>query len=282
MKSKATDNMAGGSMPALPEHRRVDIVDYLKTVGSASVVQLSRRFDVSEDTIRRDLDLLNKKGVILRTRGGAMIQRLRPRSDTGIRLRMALNRDLKEIIGQLAVDLVENDSSLFINSGSTSLAVARHLGGRQRLRIVTNNLALSSEVSESAVEGIHVLGGEVYMKAQGTVGPVVMYGRRTQEPINIHCDLGVFSVGGVSSAGVFSVGNVPEADMFREMMGNCERVAVVSDSSKFDKQMLAEICDCDTIDYFVSDSRPPTATLRTMKRHGVTVISPDQPAGKSS
>lgn len=260
----------------LPASRKADVLEYTAMAGRATVAELVTQFEVSADTIRRDLDQLDAEGLIVRTHGGAMAKPLVPRPDTGLDVRMELNSQAKDAIGRLAAKLIPDEATVLVNAGTTTLALARHLRKHKRLRIVTNSLRLPTELDPDAVQDVYLLGGEVYLRSQSTVGPVAMQTRENGETLNFHCDVGVFAVAAVSPIGGFSVGTFAEAEMIRDMMHHSSKVIVLADSSKLNQRMLAQICDFSMIDHFVTDKTPGTTIMHAMENAGVSIEFPEK------
>lgn len=157
----------------LPAGRKADVAKHVAEHGQVTVTALAEHFAVSADTIRRDLDQLDSEGLIIRTHGGAMSNSAIPWHDTGLDDRSRLQPDQKEQIGLTAAELVEDGSVLFINGGTTTLALVKHLSRRRELIIATNSLRVPAEISADACRDLYVIGGHVRLSGQVTVGPVV-------------------------------------------------------------------------------------------------------------
>lgn len=117
--------------------RQQEILSLIKQRKSVSVAELSKRFFIGEASIRRDLDKLEKKGLVKRTYGGAVLVSGLD-SEIPLFIREEEQRGAKQLIGQLAASLVEDDQIIFMDSSSTVLSMAPYLKGRQRLTVITN------------------------------------------------------------------------------------------------------------------------------------------------
>ncbi|MFH5824260.1 DeoR/GlpR family DNA-binding transcription regulator [Georgenia sp. AZ-5] len=263
-----------GNQRKLPAGRKAELAAVVFDVGQVTVAELAERFDVSLDTIRRDLDQLDADGVLIRTRGGAMSPSALPRPDTGLDVRRRVQTSAKEAIGTLAATLVQDGSSLMINGGTTALAVVRNLRDHRDLTIATNNLLVPSEINPSAVRDLYIFGGTVRISAQATVGPVVFRNGVSGAEVDVQCDLALIAVGAASVSGGYSTSNLAEAAMMFEMMERASRVAVLVDSSKFSKRLFAQVADLSRADYLVTDQEPPTDLLEALRHHDVELLVP--------
>ena len=264
----------GDGARRLPAGRQSDLAAFVTEAGEVTVSMLAERYEVSTDTIRRDLDQLDADGILVRTHGGAISLASAPRRDAGLNVRLHLQTDEKEQIGRLAAQLVEDRSVLMINAGTTTLAVARHLREHRDLTIATNNLLLPSEISPEVFRDLYVFGGSVRSVTQATMGPVRFHVGPRGTEVNIQADLALIAVGAISARGGCSTSNLDEATMMADMMSCASRVAILADSSKFDRQLFAQVAGFDRVDHLVTDRRPTGALADTLRQHDVDVIVP--------
>jgi len=276
--SMTTRTRNGGSTSRggqLPAHRKADLAAYVANAGQVTVAELAERFQVSLDTVRRDLDELDQAGTILRTHGGAVSPSLVPRTDTGLDVRSRLHSGAKDVIGRLAAELVVGDSTLMVNGGTTTLALAKHLPSRAGLRIITNNLHLPSALPAGAAEEIFVVGGTVRLSAQATTGPLFSaFGLDHASDLDVRCDLAFIGVGAVSTDEGYSTGNVSEAGLMREMMRRSDKVVVLADASKLGRSVFARIGTLDVADVLVTDRAPSPDLAAALAAAGVEVVHP--------
>ncbi|NTW39476.1 MAG: DeoR/GlpR transcriptional regulator [Cellulomonadaceae bacterium] len=258
----------------LPAGRKADLAAFVAEAGQVTVARLAERFDVSMDTIRRDLDQLDTDGVLIRTHGGAVSLSAVPRSDTGLDVRARLQTAAKETIGALAASLVEDGSSVMINAGTTTLALVRHLRDHRELTIATNSLRIPAEISPTVFRDLYVFGGGVRLSAQATVGMVGFPVAAGDSELAIHCDLALIGVGAVSEQSGYSTSNLSEAAMISAMVSRASKVAVLADSSKFGRRLFAQIAELGRADYLVTETAPPAGLARELEAQGVTVLLP--------
>ncbi|MFV0253301.1 MAG: DeoR/GlpR family DNA-binding transcription regulator [Beutenbergiaceae bacterium] len=257
----------------LPAGRQSALAGYVAQVGEVTVAELSDRFGVSPDTIRRDLDRLHAEGIVVRTHGGAMGSGGHARPDTVFDDRRRIQAEAKVAIGRAAATLVADQSAVVIGSGTTALAVARSLDQHRDLVVVTNNLLLPGALPAEAVRDVYLLGGAVRISGQATVGPV-SFGSGTAVERSIQCDLAIIGVGGAAPGVGFSTSHVGEAQMMAEMMHISRRVAVLLDSSKFNQALFTQVVPLDEVDYLVTDQAPPRDLAAALDDAGVQVVLP--------
>lgn len=261
----------GGSARRLPAGRKAELAAFVADVGQVTVAKLAEHFDVSADTIRRDLDQLDTEGVLIRTHGGAISLSGVPRPDTGMDVRMRIQTSAKEKIGALAATLVDDGTALMINAGSTTLAVVRHLREHRDLTIATNSLQIPAEIAPGAFRDLYVFGGAVRPSAQATVGPVGFPIGAGQER-EVRCDLALIAVGGISAEVGYSTSNLGEATMMNAMMDRAARVAILVDSSKFGRRLFAQVAELGRADYLITDAMPPTDLREALEAQHVQLM----------
>ncbi len=258
----------------LPAGRKAQLAEYVAETGQVTVGALAERFGVSIDTIRRDLDQLSADGVLVRTYGGAVSQSTLSRVDRTVDVRLNMEAREKEKIAVLAASLIEDGSTIMINSGTTTLAVARNLRNHRDLTVATNSLLVPPALPPSAVRDVYVFGGAFRTLTLATVGPVSFRAAGGSE-LDISCDLALIGVGAVSAVGGYTTSNLAEATMMREMISRATRVAILADSSKFGRRLFAQVCELGNADYLVTDSIPPPDLVEALADNGVKLVTPE-------
>lgn len=261
-----------GAERRLPAGRKAELTAYVTEQGQVTVARLAERFNVSPDTIRRDLDQLDSEGVLIRTHGGAVSLSASPRPDTGLDVRTRMQATAKDAIGALAASLIPEGASLLINGGTTTLALTRHLADHRDLTIATNSLAIPAAISPTIYRDLYLFGGVVRVSAQATVGPVtfpVMAGG----DVDIRCDFALIAVGAVSRDRGFSTSNPGEAAMMSEMMTRADEVIVLADSTKFGRRLFAQVAELGRADRLVTDTAPPDELAEALRAAGVEVLT---------
>ena len=264
----------GAQQRRLPAGRKAQLAAYVAEAGEVTVSALAERFGVSIDTIRRDLDQLSADGVLVRTYGGAVSQASLSPVDRAVDVRLSMQEPEKESIAALAATLVQDGSTIMINGGTTTLALARNLRNHRNLTVATNNLLVPPALPPSAVRDLYVFGGAVRPLTLASVGPVSFRVAGGSE-LDISCDLALIGVGAVSAIAGYTTSNLAEAAMMREMISRAARVAIVADSSKFGRRLFAQVSELGSADYLVTDSTPPPDLLEALLENEVQIMTPE-------
>lgn len=256
----------------LPAGRKAQLAAYVSEAGQVTVSALAKRFDVSIDTIRRDLDQLSEEGALVRTYGGAVSLSTFPR-DRAVDVRLGMQEAEKDVIAALAAPLVEDGATVIINGGTTTLALARALRNHRDLTIATNNLLIPAALQPGVSRDLYVFGGAVRAATLATIG-APSFRIAGGNDLDIRCDLALIGVGAVSVDAGYTTSNLDEAAMMREMIARAARVAILADASKFGRQLFARVADLGSADYLVTDSTPPTDLLNALVEQEVELITP--------
>ncbi|WP_433529410.1 DeoR/GlpR family DNA-binding transcription regulator [Micromonospora sp. CA-263727] len=257
----------------LPAGRKAQLAAYVADTGQVTVSELAERFGVSIDTVRRDLDQLSADGVLVRTYGGAVSLSTVFRTDRAVDQRLTLQEQEKEKIAVLAAALVQDSSTIMINGGTTTLAVARNLGQHRDLTVATNNLLVPGALPPTAIRDIYVFGGAVRTLTLATIGPVSFRANGGAE-LDISCDLALIGVGAVAADAGYTTSNLAEAAMMQEMISRAARVAILADSSKFGRRLFAQVSELGSADYLITDTPPPADLRDALAANEVQVITP--------
>jgi DeoR family transcriptional regulator, fructose operon transcriptional repressor len=258
----------------LPAGRKARLAAYVAETGQVTVGALAERFGVSIDTIRRDLDQLSAEGVLVRTYGGAVSLSTVSRVDRAVDVRLNLQEAEKEKIATLALSLVEDGSTIMINGGTTTLALARKLHNHRDLTVATNNLLVPPALAPAAIRDLYVFGGAVRLTTQATIGPISLRVAGDTE-LDIRCDVAFIGVGAVSVDAGYSTSNLGEAAMMRAMMSRAARVAILADSSKFGRRLFAQVSELRSADFLITDTSPSPDLVDALAVNDVELITPE-------
>jgi DeoR family fructose operon transcriptional repressor len=249
--------------------RQEELLQLVETKGQISVDELARHLGVSDDTIRRDLQSLERRKLLLRTHGGAVSTALLVHRETPFLTRTNANAEAKARIGRAAAQLISDGETLIINGGSTTFAFAASLGPRRNLTIVTNNVAMLSVLSPETVQEVYLLGGNYRMKLGSTVGFVGFNSG------NISVDTAILGVSGLTAKDGLSTTLLEEASMLARMITCARRTIVVADASKIGVGAFAQIAPLEAIDVLVSDVSPPPDLSQALSQANVeTIVAP--------
>ena len=239
-----------GGESLLPAERHHKIISLLKSEGSVRVTELSGMLEVSVLTVRRDLDLLEKKGILERSHGGAILRQTMRTEPLYIQKEKENIRE-KQALAAEAVKLVEDGDTVFVNSGSTNQQVLLSLAGK-KVRIVTSN-AFGMEIADGDNPDLEVIlcGGTFRPQSRSMVGSFAVDTVR-----RVFADKAIIGVDGVSMARGITTPVQQEADVAARMIEQTSGlVIVVADHSKIGVVSNFSTASMSMIDYLITDSR---------------------------
>ncbi|MGA2976594.1 MAG: DeoR/GlpR family DNA-binding transcription regulator [Spirochaetia bacterium] len=246
--------------------RRRKILELLQEEGSARVSALSRLFGVSEPTVRQDLERLEVEGFVVREHGGAFLKSV-PQQVKNLNLQHLENMDKKARIGRRAAEMIHDEDSLILDSGSTVTELARNLGTKHHLRIITNALNIALLLGTEFSFEILVTGGE--FKAP----TLSLTGERTAAFFDrIHVQKTFLAVGGVSLEAGLSYPGFADIVVKKAMIEAASEVVLLADSTKIGKVAFAALGPVDLVHYLVTDNGISDEQRDAFESHGVKVI----------
>lgn len=252
----------------IPADRQKRIQRLLQERGVVKVTDLSGLLGVSEITIRRDLDTLEKSGDLERTHGGAVYNQ-RMRIEPRYAQKDAIHREEKEAIGRAAAKLVEAGDTLLINSGSTTKQVIRNLK-MSKARIITSNLGAVIEAQESEMELI-LIGGLLRRQSNSLVGSLA-----TLSLQQVYGSKAFIGVDGLSVKYGLTTPILEEAEIAREMIRRTPGpVVVVADHSKLSVVSNFMTAPIDQVDILVTDQGLNNELREELEKIGIKVIIAD-------
>ncbi|MEV7165959.1 DeoR/GlpR family DNA-binding transcription regulator [Streptomyces microflavus] len=243
----------------LAEQRRALILDEVRRRGGVRVNELTRRLNVSDMTIRRDLDALARQGVIEKVHGGAVPVVEASTHEPGFEVKSALELSAKEDIARTAAAMAQPGTAIALSGGTTTYALARHLLDVPDLTVVTNSVRVADVFHDAqrpapgraARPGTAtvVLTGGVRTPSDSLVGPVA-----DRAIDSLHFDLLFLGVHGISAEAGLSTPNLAEAETNRRFVRSARRVVVVADHTKWGTVGLSSFATLDEVDTFVTDA----------------------------
>jgi DeoR family transcriptional regulator of aga operon len=249
-----------------PEERRREIVAGLKRDGRCLVAELARRLEVSEVTIRQDLDILEKEGVLQRTHGGAILS-AKIGLERPFQVEETAHKAEKERIAAAAVELISSGDTVILDVGTTVTAAARQLvEQKKKPTVFTNGLNIAAILEADPEITTVVTGGTIRPKQHSLVNPFagLILPR-------IHADIALIGVNGIEAEhGVTNV-NVAEAEMKALFVRAARRRVVLADSSKVGKVALAKFADLNEIDLLVTDVGADKEDIAAIREKGLEV-----------
>jgi len=245
--------------------RQTAILKHLKQNGRALVDELADMFATTPQTIRKDLNALAEVNQIARFHGGAAL--VGGTEYIGFAVREEIARDEKEAIGRTAAGLVPNNSSLMINAGTTTAAMARHLVNHVGLRIVTDSVVLANEIREFIGSEVMVPAGTIRKSDGAILGETAVDFIR-----QFRVDTAVIGAAAIAADGALLDFDLHEASIVRAMIKNARNVILTADSTKFGR--AAPVCTghLDQIDTLVTDTDRPGGLLDICADNDVHVV----------
>lgn len=247
--------------------RRSDILNLLTDKGQVFVDELSQKFEVSEVTIRNDLDQLEQKNLLVRARGGAMKVEGMVGIDYGIDKKDKINLEQKVRIGQRASQLIKDSEVIIIDSGTTTAEMAKNIGNIKDMTVITNALNIANILSGNLAINLIVPGGFMRKNSFSLVGPMAEKSLR-----NFNVDKLFLGVDGLDTKHGLFTPNLEEAHLNMVMIDISNEVILLSDSSKFNKRSFAFICDIDKIDVVITDDGIKSDDRKRLEDAGIEVV----------
>lgn len=253
--------------------RHAKIVESLRSTGVASVRELAENLQVSESTIRRDLTLLDRNGELLRTYGGAALTPHGVAEAAGAEVDetpfdLVISRDeaLKEAIAEEAVKLVEDDSVIVLDIGTTPLAIARRLRGRP-VTVITSSLPVLDVLRDDDAVRLVMLGGVLRRNYQSLVGSLTEQALR-----QVSADLLFLSCTGVRPNGHVVDNMAVEAPLKQAMIETAGKVVLVAVETKFPGTGSLRVCSLSDVDVLITTSGADPNTLQLCREADGKVI----------
>ncbi|BFT73975.1 MULTISPECIES: DeoR/GlpR family DNA-binding transcription regulator [Paenibacillus] len=250
----------------LAAERKFRIVEYVKIHRVATIAELAQEFNVHEATIRRDLEEIEQKGLAKRTHGGVTIDQW-THNEPSFNERVVQQFDQKDRIGKMAASMVEDGEHIIIDSGTTTLHIAKNLVQRSNITVVTNDMNIATELRDAPGIKVIVTGGDLYPSSymlNGMFTDHVLGSLHVQKafigiPV-IHPKYGLMH---------------PEAQLVptkKGMINAAEKIIVVADDSKIGKVSLHTVAPCTSINTLITGSNVSENVVRQFRDSGMDVI----------
>lgn len=249
--------------------RRDQILAIVQKKQSATVGELSGLLQVSQVTVRQDLNRLASDGLLVRTRGGALAADRASREGT-FAARVRANAESKQRIGEAAAALVQPRDSIILDASTTALYVARALMRRQDLHdltITTNGLHTALELANRPDITTILTGGIVRATAVSVIGAMVWDGLS-----KINASKGFFGARGISVEQGLTDVNLQEANVKKNMVERCQQVIAVAVGGKFGEIGLTSFASIDQVHQIITDASAPPEAVDALRRHGIEIL----------
>jgi DeoR family deoxyribose operon repressor len=250
-----------------------NIVNLLNQKAELSVKEVAGMLHVSDMTVRRDLDALERQGTIRRTHGGAVL--LDP--GTGVRDPYVLGEQTtknvreKNLIGIRAASLVQPQETIFLDSGSTTPFIAKHLSSDLPITVLCYTFTNALEFYPRKNTNLILLGGFLHRDSN------IFHSVENRALVsNTRADIAFISTGGLDPELGLTTYFYYEADIKREMIRSARRIILVTDSTKFGKISITHFAGLDEVDTIITDEGIPQEYRRILEDRGIELIIADQ------
>lgn len=242
--------------------RHTKLLDIVSSNKRIEVTKLAELLKVSQVTIRKDLSILEERGLLRREHGYAVIN-----SSDDINNRLAFKYDIKRKIAHEAAELVSNGETVMIESGSSCVLLAEELVNKKRdITIITNSVFIASYVRESHFAKVVLLGGDYQPESQVVVGPITRKGIK-----EFFVDKLFVGTDGYISGMGFTGKNHMRTETVKAMAENANKIIVLTDSSKFSQQGVVSQFRTEEVDYVITDSNIPSDILEQLRKNDVNI-----------
>lgn len=250
--------------------RQSKIADLVDKNGSIRVSEISKDFNVSEETIRRDLEKLESEGFLNRIHGGAVKSIHKEGVEIPVLKRQAKNIQEKKMIAKKAASMVEDGDIIAIDASTTALQMTNYLKG-MNLTIITNSIPVTLElVKEEGLQMI-LIGGYVSEDSMSLVGN---FAERVVR--DYHVDKFFFSCMGVDLNRGLSEIHEAQALVKNQLLNISDKLYLLADHSKFGEKSLIRLCDINVVDYLITDNRVPIGKIRELNNIGIKALVGDK------
>lgn len=251
----------------LKQTRLEQIIKLLNSNGSVEINQLCRLFNVTEMTVRRDLDELAKEGRVIRTHGGAMLSEDNILVEKPFEVRMCSNYEQKNAIAKKALSMIEDGSKIFFNSSSTVFCLANNINNTHRLIIATEAINIANELNTRSNVSVIQIGGELRKNTISCIGYF------TEEMLkHFRFDAAFIGINAIDNEGKLYCGSIYEMGIYKNVFASSKKVIVLADSTKLGHQDFTCIGSINDIDTLITDSNIPKDLLKRYREMNINVL----------
>lgn len=242
-------------------HRHTKLLEIVNDNKRIEVAKLAEALNVSQVTIRKDLDALEQKGLLRREHGFAVIT-----SSDDINSRLAFNYDIKRKIARLASELVSDGETVIIESGSCCALLAEELAfNKKDITIITNSMFIASYIREGNAKVV-LLGGDYQPESQVVVGPLT---RKCLKDFFV--DKLFIGTDGYSSKIGFTGKNLMRTETVKAMAESANKIVILTESSKFSDRGVVSQFRAEEVNYLLTDANIPGDVLESLRKENVEV-----------
>lgn len=244
-----------------PRHER--IIQLVKQNGYMSIDALAKELDVTPQTIRRDINMLAEEDILRRYHGGAGLGSNSVQNEDYAK-RKVWNQQEKDRIASLVAEHIPNNSSLFMNIGTTVESVARSLQDHTGLKIITNNLNVASIFSGNEEFEVTIAGGTVRQRDGGIIGEATIDFIR-----QFKVDYAVMGISGIDDDGTLLDFDYREVRVAQAMIEHARKIFLVADHSKIGRNAVVKLGHISQVTAMFTDLQPPETLMQQIEAAGV-------------
>lgn len=253
------------SKSLIPAQRRERIQEYLQIHQIARSADLCDLLEASDATVRRDLEWLEHEGILERTHGGAILSQ-RMNLEPEYRQRAQQHPEEKRRIGAEAAALIQKGDIVFLNSGTTTTQVIRHIRSEADISVFMNNLSGTLEIGEPGFQ-LYLLGGEFQPRSNSVAGRFAI-----ENLEKVYANKTILGVDGISIRHGCTVPSNAEAEVVRQMIEHTKgEIIIVADHSKWGVVSNFQIATIDEIDKLITDEAVDPSAIESLGEHGVEI-----------
>jgi DeoR family fructose operon transcriptional repressor len=249
----------------LAEERRLLIVGWTRDEGRLDASEAAAKLNVATETVRRDLDVLQRRGILRRVHGGAIAME-RFAHEYTIPERQGLNPEAKRLIAETAAQYVPDEGCIFVDGGTTTEFLAPALRNRPDLIVVTNSVMLASRIADSSTR-TYMLPGRIRPTTLSAVST-----RTVEDVSRINAVVAFVGINGISPELKLTAFDTDEAAVKKVMMSNAAERILLADNSKFGSTYPATFGAPEDFDRLVTDLGTPTSYIEKFTHRGVEVV----------
>lgn len=253
------------------EERRRQIASLTALEGRVNVTELAEKFEVTAETIRRDLAVLDREGAVHRVHGGAVASQSFSTTEFPLDTRFRTSPSAKSAIAQAAMEhLPASGGAVFLDAGTTINGLADLISEHPQASawsIVTNSLPIALELSGAGLNTVQLLGGSVRAITQAVVGDTAL---RTLALMR--ADVAFIGTNALTVDHGLSTADAQEAAVKSSMVTNARKVVVLCDSTKLGNDYLVSFASLDQVDVVITDNEAPGAFVSELRERGISVV----------
>lgn len=244
--------------------RQSDVLAVLRAEQSATIADLSRRFDVSRETIRKDLYELGERGHVKTIRGGAILESSKRESDYELRRESQLSA--KQAIARHAVRYANHASTIYLDYGTTTYVLAQEMNSVAELTVVTNTLPIVSLFLPNPDVDLMIPGGVVRHNEDSLYGPLSLNNLE-----GLYMEVGFFGCAGIDANAGITNFNIFETQFSQLAMSHCQRRYLLADHTKLGVIAANKTAGLEEVTAIITDSKASTQVVEELRAHGAVV-----------